>query len=85
MEYTHNQPNEVQLPNNLNAKSFHWGLFGVNWVKSNAAQILVSVQIDINGAKNVREFTIPTPASWDEASINKELIKLPEFKGSTAL
>lgn len=80
--YTHNQRTKKQLSEDLTAKGFDWGLFGVNWLKSNPAKINVQVSIGINDADNVRGFVIPTPASWDEDSINNELLKLDAFKGS---
>lgn len=80
--YTHTQPTKKVISKDLAAKGFDWGLYGVNWLKSNPTQISIQVSIGINGADNVRDFVIPTPASWDEEHINKELLKLPAFVGS---
>ena len=76
-----NQPKKIQVTEDLELANFNWEFSAINYTKG-MKTVSIDVQMEKDGALNVRTFEIPIPKAWDEESINAELLKLPAFKGS---
>jgi len=80
MDY--NNPNTVDFGDGLILTGFDWQWNSVSYNRGEATTA-VQVLMSIPGADYSRNFDIPKPGAWEEIDINTELLKLPEFTGST--
>jgi len=79
----HNQKEKKQVTDNLQQENFDWGYNSFHYTRgSTTVDVEVIMSEQGSTAENSRIFQITCPKKLDEASINKELLKLDAFEGS---
>jgi len=79
----HKQSTKKQVTEDLEQENFDWGYNSFYYERgSNTVDVEVIMNEGGSTAENSRMFQISVPNKLDEASINKELLKLDAFIGS---